>query len=1544
MPLQSWGKLTGLSFLADAPIAISSDYIAIAKGRWVGLHRKDEDNILLESETGTSNDLNADVTAIALLMFLKKPYVLCGYSNGYLRVYDSKCKDVFTRRVYPGNIKCIKIESEDIVIVYSDNAITAFNRGRLMSTIENLPDDSPLLFYNYRLPSQELLHDVTSISRIQHTLLEDPTNSTSLPPSTRVECLRYLAAGSNPMLVTYLSLAPDHSSSITGFIATRLTNAVSFATSFWRSTPESTEEADRTSAKSISPYLYLHDPNRTITKLHLAPPCPKSGLSTTAAAVDSLGRVLIIEMATGEIVRLIKGMRNAQIGWIRTRDTLLLAIYSHRGVLEIHAPRSGERLEAYQVGKGLRLLQSARRFKDLSLDLESSEEFVSSCYLVSPNGNVQRIVPNLAKLDTRSPFYTADEISQWTEDTLHEKQKILRAALSKHPTGFTKIQYLKTMYNIETTELDSIFRDSILPSTAHKSLDIQDHHSMSSLGVSFPNLQASLNLRLQRHLINIAMTVTQNTSSSETRFVSSGVKERDESIEQILRDTALYNIKSTLATAQSLELEDTELKRLHLYLFEIFEIDCSGARCKTGSDSKTGLRMRTDAPGKSILKSAIALFNPILVRNWNLLLWKRTVLDKLELKPDHWAYLLLHLLPEVSEDFLFGSFDNALRLAHVVGFIMDLAVEFSDMSTVYLMIDFCWRNKSVRLSVIIFHTLQIVLKHADVPLPPDITESLQLLRSRLDDCLILYKNGFASIMQSISLTAGNLGEFESTSLARIISAAYIEKYCKPRNDDEPMPEPKAVIHHFGPIVVTNVPIYNAFYLARYWMQKPTEVEILDLCTANIKMIKHPVLRNAAICCLFEKVFGQKLSAIIDLVDKARRVPRDNICIRMCGLDVKSAISFFEKLLELLNEDFLILDEMYTKAEDILSDLTVELHKPPLRSFKDYANDSFGTMMTCFRGSPSTPVERWIGRRVVVQHQAMLKVLKAIFTNDIKMVRPSRLFPSSTRFGHTFLVAYEADEDHLEAEEIQKERAIFLEKLTTISPGVEGETTSDTSHKSSYLAASSDATASPRSNILNDKLSHPSTGTNRPHSASPSTTQRQDKQQQQQQQPTPLNQAKSASASSALNIPPVASSSGPERIMFASPLPSTTVLDEVSESCPTTLLPQPMFSIHDRIESAASHVAQASNSTTTVVQKTSNNSKSKHPPGLGFLPGTAPVTVNGVGKNKDDEDDDDEDDEDDDEDDNEDDDDDFDDDDDDEEERKPTKRQLRKAEAAKKAAEAALLVEQGKAKFRVGFAEDRNKRFRRTMEDAHAFHYNFGGIDGHGFFGIYDGHAGRGAAEWCGNNLHQTLTKLLHEHPKSSVPELLNKSFVLADSQMAKKGLFSGCTAIVALIRVEDREEGAGEALFVKRKRVLYTANVGDARAVLSRNGKAVRLSYDHKGSDALEAQRIVDAGGFVINNRVNGVLAVTRALGDASMKEWVIGNPYTTETVLDDTDDLLILACDGIWDVCSDQDAVDFVNNISDPQAASKGLMDFALDRNSTDNLSVLVIRFDALA
>lgn len=209
---------------------------------------------------------------------------------------------------------------------------------------------------------------------------------------------------------------------------------------------------------------------------------------------------------------------------------------------------------------------------------------------------------------------------------------------------------------------------------------------------------------------------------------------------------------------------------------------------------------------------------------------------------------------------------------------------------------------------------------------------------------------------------------------------------------------------------------------------------------------------------------------------------------------------------------------------------------------------------------------------------------------------------------------------------------------------------------------------------------------------------------------------------------------------------------------------------------------------------------------------------------------------------------------------------------------------------VGVATDCNSRWRRTMEDAHLSILDFDNVPGQALFGMFDGHAGKFAAEWCRDNLASILAQELHEHPDMDVREVLNNTYMRADHQLEadseKAGVRSGCTAVTSLLRVETQRE--------QRQRVLYTANVGDARSVLCRNGKAIRLTYDHKGSDELEARRITEKGGFLLNNRVNGVLAVTRSFGDFSMKEFVVGSPFTTSIALEDNDAFLIVACDGV--------------------------------------------------
>lgn len=129
---------------------------------------------------------------------------------------------------------------------------------------------------------------------------------------------------------------------------------------------------------------------------------------------------------------------------------------------------------------------------------------------------------------------------------------------------------------------------------------------------------------------------------------------------------------------------------------------------------------------------------------------------------------------------------------------------------------------------------------------------------------------------------------------------------------------------------------------------------------------------------------------------------------------------------------------------------------------------------------------------------------------------------------------------------------------------------------------------------------------------------------------------------------------------------------------------------------------------------------------------------------------------------------------------------------------------------------------------------------------------------------------------------------------------TGSTACVAVVR---QEGGA---------RVLYIANLGDTRAVISKNGLAERLSYDHRATDQAEIDRIVSGGGRVTNERVGGTLAITRAFGDHSLKkEGVIAKPYIRKHALRPADKCLVIASDGVWDSIGDQDAINLCSEDS---------------------------------
>lgn len=155
---------------------------------------------------------------------------------------------------------------------------------------------------------------------------------------------------------------------------------------------------------------------------------------------------------------------------------------------------------------------------------------------------------------------------------------------------------------------------------------------------------------------------------------------------------------------------------------------------------------------------------------------------------------------------------------------------------------------------------------------------------------------------------------------------------------------------------------------------------------------------------------------------------------------------------------------------------------------------------------------------------------------------------------------------------------------------------------------------------------------------------------------------------------------------------------------------------------------------------------------------------------------------------------------------------------------------------------------------------------------------------------------------------------------------------------------------IHRRRTMLIANAGDCRAVLGKRGRAVELSRDHKPNCYTERLRIEKLGGTIFDGYLNGQLSVARAIGDWHMKGSKGSNcplsaePELQDLTLTEEDEFLIMGCDGLWDVMSSQCAVTLVRKElmlhNDPERCSKELVQEALNRNSCDNLTVVVICF----
>jgi len=258
-------------------------------------------------------------------------------------------------------------------------------------------------------------------------------------------------------------------------------------------------------------------------------------------------------------------------------------------------------------------------------------------------------------------------------------------------------------------------------------------------------------------------------------------------------------------------------------------------------------------------------------------------------------------------------------------------------------------------------------------------------------------------------------------------------------------------------------------------------------------------------------------------------------------------------------------------------------------------------------------------------------------------------------------------------------------------------------------------------------------------------------------------------------------------------------------------------------------------------------------------------------------------------------------------------------------------------------------WRLEMEDSHIIS-DIASLSNHTLVAIFDGHGGAGAAKYASANLlnvlqnttdwgtyistGQTDLQLLGNAMSVAFEDMDN---LLKKQQEQSSNDTSGCTAVSAIIS----------------PKYILCANAGDSRCVLGTNSETKNMSEDHKPTDEPERKRIENAGGSVQWKRVDGDLAVSRALGDFQYKQRPdLSAKYQKVSCCPDItihertpqDDVLILACDGVWDVMTSAEAVGIVREIfssgeTNMQLVAEELIDVALNKGSRDNISAVVVQ-----
>ena len=214
------------------------------------------------------------------------------------------------------------------------------------------------------------------------------------------------------------------------------------------------------------------------------------------------------------------------------------------------------------------------------------------------------------------------------------------------------------------------------------------------------------------------------------------------------------------------------------------------------------------------------------------------------------------------------------------------------------------------------------------------------------------------------------------------------------------------------------------------------------------------------------------------------------------------------------------------------------------------------------------------------------------------------------------------------------------------------------------------------------------------------------------------------------------------------------------------------------------------------------------------------------------------------------------------------------------------------------------------------------------FAIYDGHGGEDVSSF--------LKKELPSYFKNQkLP--IKKSYIYDSFKQLQEKL-------VKTHPINSQEMGSTCLCALQQNDRLEVFNCGDCRCVIGNNQKSIQITTDHKPNEQNEKKRLSKIKGneeIYLDDDIwrIGPLSVSRSFGDTDTAPYITSKPDIFTHKLSSGDDFMVLACDGIWDVMSNKEVVDFV--YQNPQNSVRKLASHALKLGSTDNISAIIVFFD---